>query len=373
MSRLSNSDPDAMNMTNKRVVTFGWADSTHIQRWIAGLSQRGFGMKLISLGGEPVDGVDATIYPYSGSSYYVFRAPQAALAARAFKPNILHVHYAYGFGLWGLLSRIHPMIVSVWGSEITEAGTSKLTRAVVGRVLHQANWVTATSHYLAEETCRIFPDVQKKLSIIPFGVDIPESCPPFPKHRESLRLCFIKGHRPVYGPDILIRAIEKVVQNNSYVELSIAGEGEITNELKEMVNTRGLASHVKFVGYIPNYRIFPFIQEHDVMIMPSIQESFGVAAVEASACGRPVIASRVGGVPEIILNGHTGLLVAPGSVDELAAAILKFANEPSLLESMGKAAYEYVKHNFTLEKSLDQMSSLYDRLIDEYAKKNSPL
>ena len=360
-----------MDTQNRRAVIFGWADSDHVRRWTTGLQSRDYDIKLISLGGEPIDRVPTTVLHRAGAFSYAVRAPQAAYLARRFRPDILHVHYALGFGVWGQLAHVRPTVVSVWGSDITQTTTSHLARAIVGRGLHEADWITATSQNLLEETCRLFPIAATKASVIPFGVTVPETCPPPPDNGELVKLCFIKRHRSVYGPEVLIRAFERALQSNRNLRLTFAGDGELTESLKGMVDYRDLGSHITFTGYIPNYRIDQFIREHDLMVMPSIRESFGVAALESGAAGRPVIASRVGGVPEVVLNGRTGLLVPPNDVDALATAITTLAAEVATRHAMGQAAYEYVRDNYSWNKSLDQMTTLYERLIDEHKKKHS--
>lgn len=360
-----------MEDQKRRIVIFGWAASEHVRRWIPGLQSRDYTVKLVSLGGEPTEGTDATIYHDSGKYTYALRAPQAAFVARQFKPDLVHVHYALGFGFWGQMTHLRPTIVSVWGSDIAATATSRLSHGLVRRALHYADWVTATSQNLAEETIRLLPETEKKISVIPFGVNIPSTCPPPPDNGDLVKLCYIKMHRPVYGPEVLIRAVEKAIQNNPNIRLSIAGHGELTEHLKRMVKYRELDSQITFTGYIPNYRMYQFIQEHDIMVMPSLREAFGVAALETGACGRPVIATRVGGIPEVVLNGRTGILVPPDDVDALATAITAMAADTAMRQGMGQAAYEYVRDNYAWNKSLDMMTSLYERLIDEHKKTHS--
>ncbi len=359
-----------METQKRRAVIFGWASSEHVRRWAVGLQSRDYAVRLVSLGGEPIEGARCTIFHDSGTSSYALRLPQAAFLARRFKPDILHVHYALGFGLWGQIAHVRPTVVSVWGSDIAATATSRLSRGLVRRALHFAGWITATSQHLAEETCRLLPESSKKISVIPFGVTVPDVCPILPDNGVLVRICYVKMHKPVYGPEVMIRAVEKALVNNPNIRLSIAGSGEMTEHLKRMVRYRDLERQITFTGYIPNYRIYQFIQEHDFMVMPSLREAFGVAALEAGACGRPIIASRVGGVPEVVLNGRTGLLVPPDDVDALASAIATLASDTAMRQTMGQAAYEYVRDNYSWTQSLDQMTSLYERLIDEHKEKH---
>jgi glycosyltransferase involved in cell wall biosynthesis len=101
------------------------------------------------------------------------------------------------------------------------------------------------------------------------------------------------------------------------------------------------------------------------MVMPSLKEGFGVAALEAAACGRPVIASDVGGIPEVLVDKETGIMVPVNDVDRLAEAIIMLARDAEMRDEMGRSGYEFVKQNFTWEMSLDMMTALYRKVLDE--------
>ena len=159
--------------------------------------------------------------------------------------------------------------------------------------------------------------------------------------------------------------VQKQIPN---IKLSLTGaENAQTSALKKLSDELGLSENIKFVGHINHNEIYAFIKEHDFMVMPSRAESFGVAAVEASACGRAVIASDVGGVPEVI-DTETGILVQPENHIALAEAIIELAKNPEKCRQMGRAGYEFVKENYDWETSLETMSKLYDRLIYESAQ-----
>jgi glycosyltransferase involved in cell wall biosynthesis len=354
-----------------RIVIFGWAQSVHNRRWVEGLKERGYTVKLISLGGEPIAGVETVNFPYGSKLKYVLRMKQAAREARAFRPDLIHIHYAGGFGLWGLATGFAPTIVSVWGTDLAEMSEHWFTRHIVRRVLARATWITATSDYLKRQTLPLYPDAASKLTVIPFGVAVPSEVEPAP-HSSPVRICFLKGHHAVYGPEILLNAMVKVVKEIPDVELSMAGQGPLTPVLKELISDLQLQNNVRLVGFIDNREIYPFIRGHHFMVMPSLAEAFGVAAIEASACGRPVIASDVGGIPEVVIDGETGILTPPGDVNKLAEAILKLASDGRLRENMGKFGHRFVTEKYEWSRSLDTMTELYERLID-HANKNTAI
>jgi glycosyltransferase involved in cell wall biosynthesis len=343
-----------------RVVIFGWAESVHIRRWVTGLAERGFEIRLISLGGEPVEGVETIILPRTGVFSYFTQAKRAVALAREFRPDIVHVHYAGGFGYWGAKCDFAPLIVSVWGSDLVDLPRNPLYKYLIKRTLKRAHRITATSDFLKRVSLELLPGIDNMIDVIPFGVAIPESPQPLPDG--PVKLCFIKMHRRKYGPEILIEAFARARLEIPDLSLTMAGEGEMTSELKQLVSQLGVADAVKFVGFIPNDRIYSFLQEHHIMVMPSLEEAFGVAVLEASACGRPVIASRVGGVPEVLSHGETGVLVTPGDVDELTKAIIELATDRDKCRAMGDSGREFVRDMYSWSISLDKVTAIYDRL-----------
>ncbi|HUV31791.1 MAG TPA: glycosyltransferase family 4 protein [Acidobacteriota bacterium] len=351
-------------MAAGRVVVFGWAESIHTRRWVEGMASRGFRVKLISLGGRALPGVETVIHRRAGRRSYLLCAGAAAREARDFGPDLVHVHYATGFGLWGLAARHAPTLVSVWGTDVEAGAPRWFLRPLVRKVLRRAAWISATSEYLKRRAVHLVPEAAEKITVIPFGVTVGEKPPAFPAD-DTIRICFMKSHRRVSGPDILLKAMAEVVTEIPNVRLSIAGSGRMTPHLKRLVRSCNLEDRVSFVGHLEPDEVGRFLEGHHFMVMPSRRESFGVAALEAAACGRPVIASDVGGVPEVVRHDHTGILVPAGDVDRLALAIVELSRDAQRRQRLGGAAFEFARAKYPWEKSLDMMSSLYERLIDE--------
>ncbi len=338
----------------------------HVQRWCRGLKKRGYEIKLVSSVETELDDINTTVVKGSSKlSYFLNRKRAAAIALRS-KPDLVHVHYAGGFGLWGVASGINPLVVSVWGADIIDLPANPLYKMSIKRTLKRADRITATSYFL-KKTCRnLDTSFSDKTEVIPFGVEIPEVVADMPDYNQ-VKICYLKRHIPKYGPDILLKALAEVKQKFGNIRLSLAGDGPMTAELKEITNELGLNENVDFVGFVRNEEVYSFIRRHHLMVMPSVMdsESFGVAAVETSACGRAVVASRIGGVPEVVIDGKTGILVEPENPKALADAIITLAKDPAKCKKMGRAGYDYVKENYDWEKSLEAMSELYDKLIYE--------
>lgn len=335
----------------------------HVQRWAVGLTRREIGVRVVGLGGDPIDGVDTVQWPLRGRLSYFAYWGKARRAARAFDPDLIHCHYASSFGVWLLGEKTTPVVVSIWGSDITRFPVGGMRRSLLGRILDKADHITASSSYLRDRTLELYPHLESRLTVVPFGVTIPERIAALPATGE-LRICALKRHKWIYGLDILIRAVAEVQRRMPNVHLSLPGDGPETEALKRLVNKHGVTSLVSFHGQLHDHQIADFIADHHVVILPSREEGFGVAALEAGASGRPVIATRVGGFAETVRDCETGLLVEPDDVDSLADAILSLGRDRARISDYGAAGRHFVEQNFSIEASLDRMIDVYSEVLD---------
>lgn len=173
---------------------------------------------------------------------------------------------------------------------------------------------------------------------------------------------------PRKGHQVLLDAILKLVTDKRLLghefKVLIEGDGPLRQELVEFVTSRNLTPWVKFVGHEEN--VADFMSALDVLIWPSIQdEDFPNVVSEAMGLGKPVIASRLAGTPEQVLDGETGLLIAPRNVAELAAAISRLSENADLRESMARAALARFNTHFASQIAVSNYSNLYTKLIDE--------
>jgi L-malate glycosyltransferase len=362
MAGLKGEMPGAIETMGK-VVILGNAASVHIKRWAKGISDRGLEVIVISHGGQEIEGIETILLGgQTGEKLgYIGLLPMVKRTIQKIAPDLVHSHYATGYGLWGKYGKVHPYIISVWGSDIVEFPSNGLKRWGLRKILRSADHVTATSEFLKAQTLAVAPGLASKVTVIPFGVEMPSACSS--RQSAEIRLIFMKAHQKKYGPDILLKALHLLSDKGKNIMLTMAGAGELTDKLKSMVQEYNLKNRVKFVGYIDNTRVPSFLADHDIMVMPSLAESFGVAALEAAASGLPVIASNVGGIPEVVKDGETGILVKPGDPGGLAEAIMKLASDVELRKRMGEAGREMVGRKYRWQASVDQMVQLYERLM----------
>lgn len=167
------------------------------------------------------------------------------------------------------------------------------------------------------------------------------------------------------GFDILIKAFSILKKDISNARLIIVGDGEKQKYLKRLVSELEIKDHVQFTGELSREEIFNIINQSTFVVVPSRFETFGLVALESMLMQRPVIASNLGGLPEVISNGETGILVKPKDPIALCAAMQHLLSQPEKLIRMGMCARLQATEKFSLQNNVDQ----YERLFYSIAKK----
>ena len=174
------------------------------------------------------------------------------------------------------------------------------------------------------------------------------------------------------GIDTLIKALSLLIKQGQKIELSIAGAGPLTDELASLVQQTGLTpTEVKFLGAIPHTQVADFIESLDVFILPCKQDGNGdmdgipVVLMEAMLSGVPVISTEISGIPELVINKETGLLVQPGNEHVLAEAMSSIINDASLKEVMIKQAVTKVSNEFSLKGNTEKLHALFSGIVNK--------
>ncbi|GAH31889.1 unnamed protein product, partial [marine sediment metagenome] len=151
------------------------------------------------------------------------------------------------------------------------------------------------------------------------------------------------------------------------IRLTIVGDGIIRQKLESLVDRLGIKNNVAFAGFVPNEKVVEYLNKFDIFVMPSVGEgeTFGVAAVEAMATGLPVVASNVGGLPEVVDDGKTGLLVKPGDVEDLKRALEFYILSKDARIEHGKRGREKVKKLYNWKDNAEQMNNLYKEILSK--------
>jgi len=177
---------------------------------------------------------------------------------------------------------------------------------------------------------------------------------------------------PRKGYAYLLEALADVRKIIPDVHCIIVGEGDegYHKQLMNIVNERDLNSVVTFAGFQSN--VLEYMADFDVLVLPSILEGFGIVLLEAMAMGKPVVASRVGGIPEAVEDGVTAILVPPANSRKLADALVVLLENPALRQSMGEAGRNRVKSLFSLERTIREIECVYDLVLSQSKSEKQP-
>ncbi len=344
--------------------------SIHTVRWVNALVQRGHRIFLITMhdGGDPLDEkVQLFKLPIPAPWGYFFNAPFLKKRLKQLQPDFLHVHYATGYGTLGRLCGWQPLMLSVWGSDVFDfPNKSFFHRAILKKNLQVAQQIGSTSEVMAKVLRQYCAD--KPIAITPFGIDTTRFYPrPDLRDNTVLKIGTVKSLAPEYGIDILIQAFyhlrcELQPQLAQQLRLCIAGEGPQQAELKALVAKLGLSGVTDFAGQLPHTQVPTYLNQLNIYVAASRSESFGVAILEASACGLPVIVSRVGGLPEVVEDNVTGFVVEKENVEQFVVALSKLIQNQILRENMGAAGRQHVIKKYDWQDSLQILETTYKQL-----------
>ena len=325
------------------------------------------------------------ILPHSPHSLYLelLYSEHIARLIEKSQPNLLHAHFAYPEGWTAYLARASckrriPLVVTLHGYDILVEPSvgyglrlSKRYDALVRRVLNAADAVIVASRAVYDEAAKLVEDVEK-LYLIPNQVDVEKFNPELNgdiirrKYAvEGKQVVFtLRHHRPVYGISYLLLAAKLILNAKKDIVFIIGGGGPLLNYHRELAGKLGISPYVIFTGEIPREIVPLYYAASDVVVVPSLQEAWGLVATEAMACGKPVVASRVGGLPDQVIDGFNGFLVPPRDPKALADRILYLLETPSEARRMGLNGRKLAVECFDIEKRIDKIVRLYRELVE---------
>jgi len=237
------------------------------------------------------------------------------------------------------------------------------------RYINKANLITAVSQTAADFIGHFTE--RGRVVVIPNGIDSDRfdsrSCAKEdPTHEVGGEHIILYVGRLVYrkGIHVLVKAMPQILRELPDAQLLIAGEGVMVNFIRMLIKSLDLKDHVKLLGFIPNEKLPDLYGLSQVFVLPSLYcESFGITLLEAMASGRPVVASNVGGVPEVVEDEVTGLLFRKGDERDLADGVLRVMNDCDLALNLAVKARRSVEDNFSWFVVADKMESLYEELL----------
>ncbi len=350
-----------------KVVYLADAPYPHTWRWVEHFRAAGVQCEVISFRPWDIPGIPVHYVNGGealGKARYLLHARRVKNLIRSLQPDLVHALHLTSYGFLGALSAFHPFVVSVWGTDVLEApGLTPFHRWLTRYALARADTVTATGLHLATETTRYTPD-GAPVTVVPYGVDLERFAPRGKSVSDHVVIGTVSRLSSEKGIRYLIEAFEQLRElYGGAVSLRIAGDGPERSRLEATVQRLSLESSVQFRGWVEHADVPTFLDELDVFVMPSTWEGFGVAAAEASAAGLPVVATNVYGIPDVVIDGETGLLVPPKDPGALARSVSLLVRDAQLRAKLGEAGRAYVARHYDWTENARQMASIYERLL----------
>jgi glycogen(starch) synthase len=283
----------------------------------------------------------------------------AALKQR-FAPDLIHIN-AVGVDNFFHLATANvyhaPVLVTLHGKWPNRAN------AIVAEVLCRADWVVGCSDAMLQDGRTLTPQITARSSVIYNAVEAPSVLPaPLPFNPPQClcigRLASDKGF------DLAVSAFRLVSKQVPHARLVIVGDGPERTALERQATDQGVTHSVEFRGWVAPKSVAGLINSSTIVLMPSREESFGLVALEAAFMARPVVASRVGGLPEIVIHGTNGLLIDKGDIQTLANAIVFLLTHRDTATKMGRSARIRVQTVFSWKNHVDSYAVLYRKIID---------
>ena len=359
-----------------RIALLGAANSIHLQRWAAAYVERGHAVCVISqhrCARELLpERADVRWLPHHGRLAYFLNAWALRQILARWGAELLHAHYASGYGTTAALCAFRPLLLSVWGSDVYDFPLESPGKGALLRWnLRRATAIASTSRAMAQQVRRLTPERQE-VAVTPFGVDLERFVPGGrPREGGVVTIGMVKALAPKYGVDLLLRAFAGLLRDDQLrmmplqLRLMIVGDGPQRNELEALAMQLDIAHRTEFIGGVRHRDVPHWLQRMDICAAPSRldSESFGVAVVEASACAVPVVVSDVGGLPEVVLDGRTGLIVPRDNVAALQAALKRLVLDPGLRESLGRHGRAHVQREYGWTQCVDLMEACCARTV----------
>ena len=340
-------------------------NSIHVKKIANALVERGHSITLYTLPdyNKLLDDFDHRVkivkLPVAGKKGYYLNVPFLKKQLLKGHYDLINAHYASGCGTMARLTGVHPFALAVFGADVYDYPfISKANMKRVVKNLDAADVLTSTSKVMVDKIHEYYPS-NKPIYVTPFGVDINRFHPcKVDKDKNTFEFGIVKKIEHKYGIGLLLKAFKMFRDELPEINcnLVIYGRGSALNEYKEMANSIGLDDDSIFKGFIQNELVPNVLSHMDVACFPSVldSESFGVAAVEAMACGTPVIASDASGFTEVVKDGVTGIIVKKNDVNELKNAMKKiYAMSSEERHAMGEAGIERVKQLYDFSDNID--------------------
>jgi len=298
-----------------------------------------------------------------------------------FKIDIIHAHFAYPEGVVGLSVKAMTgrlLVVTTHGYDLQlvpeiryGARLSPRIDHLVRKVINDADVVIVPSRRMYKIAVDLVNDPQK-IHLIHNGVDINMFNPNIERSlirkvlkikEDEILILAARNLYPVYGIEYLIKAIPEVIKHYEKIKVLIVGEGPMRCYLYQLSQKMSVDETVIFVGRVPRTLMPLYLAAADICCLPSLMEGLPIFLLESLASGKPIVATRVGGIPEAVINGYNGYLVKPKDPQSLASALLELILSPTKMRAFGQNSRRIAEEKFNIEKRIDKLINVYYNIM----------
>jgi N-acetyl-alpha-D-glucosaminyl L-malate synthase BshA len=320
--------------------------------------------------------VEVSLYPlFHYPPYCLALASRMAEVAEGYDLDLLHVHYAIPHSISALLAkqmltakRRLPFVTTLHGTDITLVGTERSYYPITKFSIEQSDGVTTISRYMQDETVRVF-GVRNEIRVVHNFVNIDTYKPSADRNNPERVLLHISNFRPVKRVTDCIRILH-TVRKRVPVHLLMAGDGPERGPAENLARELGVADSVTFLG--KQDHVERLIPKADVLLLPSELEAFGLAALEAMACGVPPVATAAGGVPELVTHGVDGFAERVGDTEGQARRVIELLTDDALYEQISKNARESAGRRFSTSLIIPQYERYYEEIMQRSSQARTP-
>ena len=309
-------------------------------------------------------------YPlFQHQPYTLALASRMSDVARRHSLDLLHVHYAIPHSVSAFLAKRIlepatglPVVTTLHGTDITLVGIEQSYFPITRYAIENSDGITAISHHLAEKTREVF-EISRPIRVIHNFVNC-DLYRPDPRKKDRAEgektLIHISNFRKVKRVTDCVRILQEV-RRHIPARLVMVGDGPEAGAAAHLAADLGVSHAVDFLG--SQMGIHQILPSADVLLLPSEMESFGLVALEGMACGVPAVATRTGGVPELITDGVDGFLDPVGDIQGQAKRVVLLLRDGQLYEKMSTAARHTAKERFDTSKIIPQYEHYYEELL----------
>ncbi|HWR40294.1 MAG TPA: glycosyltransferase [Patescibacteria group bacterium] len=303
-----------------------------------------------------------------GTNYYWIKGITLGVAVwlKNYQVDIIHAHCLLPDGLAALFLKSRncnaKIICTIHGSDLNVYPSyNRITRFLIYYVARRVDQIICVSDALREKILEISPNAN--VTTIKNGIDFDKFAPQEEEQKpdSQFNILFIGKVKKEKGIYDLLSAYEAVKKSHQHIQLTIVGD---CSELDPRINKASTAdNHIQFAGVVPNEEIKNYLNQADVFVLPSYSEGLPTVMLEAMAAKVPMILTPVGGIPEVVEHGKTALLIEPGDISALSAAITKLLVDRDLRKQLKDNAYTKVRAEFSWKSNVDHLSKVYEKFI----------